>query len=130
VARNMTSFRTPLARIRGLGSARAGTGAFWHQRVSSVALVPLSIAFVWIVVATVGKDYNSVHAMVSSPFVAILIAAFVLAGVYHMQIGMQVILEDYVHHPIVKLAALIANALVSILIALACLYAVLRIGFT
>jgi succinate dehydrogenase / fumarate reductase membrane anchor subunit len=130
VAPHPTSFRTPLARIRGLGSAKAGTHAFWHQRVTSVALVPLAIAFVWIVISTVGKDYNSVHATIANPPVAILIAAFVLASVYHMQIGMRVIVEDYVHHPLAKIAVLIANALFSILVALACLYAVLRIGFT
>ncbi len=130
MARNATSFRTPLARIRGLGAAKSGTDAFWHQRLTSIALVRLDIAFVWIIVSTVGKDYNTVRATIASPVVGLIVAAFILATTYHMQIGMRVIIEDYVHDPLAKITALVGNALFSILIALAGLYAVLKISFT
>ena len=121
--------RTPLGKVRGLGSARSGTRAFWHQRLTSIALVTLTIAFVWIVISLLGKDYNSVRGTVANPAVAILLLLFILASVYHMQIGVQVIVEDYVHTEGVKLAVLIANIFFAVLIGLACVYAVMRIGF-
>ena len=121
--------RTPLGKVRGLGSARSGTRSFWHQRLTSLALVPLTIAFVWIVISVVGKDYNTVRGIVANPAVAILLLLFILASVYHMQIGVQVIVEDYVHTEGIKLAVLIANTFFAVLIGLACVYAVMRIGF-
>lgn len=130
MAPDSPSMRTQLARVRGLGSARSGTQHFWHQRLTGVALAPLAVTFVWIVLSVIGRDYNTVHAMVANPLVAILLAAFILAGVYHMQIGMQVILEDYIHAPNAKIVALIGNIFFSIILGLGCLYAVLKISFT
>lgn len=125
----LQSMRTPLGKVRGLGSAKSGTGAFWHERLTGLALVPLTIAFVWIVISTLGKDYNTVRSMVARPVVAVPLLLFILNSVYHMQLGMQVIVEDYVHTESIKLAALIANIFFAVLIGLACSYAVLKIGF-
>ncbi len=130
MANDPNSMRTPLARVRGLGASKSGTESFWRQRLTAIALLPLSILFVVTLVSMIGKDYNSVHAMIASPAIAIPLVAFVVAGVVHMQIGMQVILEDYVHAEGVKIAAVMANTLFSILVGLAALYAILKIGFT
>ncbi len=97
MTRHPLSTRTPLGKVRGLGSAKAGTTEFWHQRLTGIGLVPLTIAFVWILASLVGKDYNTVRMTVGYPLVGIIFLLFVLAGVYHMQIGMRVIIEDYVH---------------------------------
>jgi succinate dehydrogenase / fumarate reductase membrane anchor subunit len=129
MAAHPLSTRTALGRVRGLGSAKSGTTAFWHQRLTGLALVALSIAFIWIAVAVSGKDYNTVRTIVASPLVGILIVLFVLSGVYHMQIGMQVIIEDYVHTEALKMVALIANTFFAVAIGLACIFAVLRIAF-
>ena len=129
MANDSHSLRTDLGRVRYLGSARAGTNENWHMRLTSAALVPLTIAFVWIVLAVTGKDYNAARALLSSPWVAILMLLFILAGVYHMALGMKSILLDYLHNERVKEWALIVNTCFAIFIGLACVYAVLRIGF-
>ena len=123
------TMRTDLARVRFLGSARSGTMHMWAMRVTSVALIPLSIAFVSIVVSLIGVDYNGARAVLSSPFPAIVMLLFVLTGIYHMQSGMQTIIEDYVHSETVKTWSLIANLLFCVAIGVACVYAVLKLSF-
>ena len=130
MSQDKSSLRTPMAKVRGLGSAKSGTQAFWHQRMTAMLLVPLTIAFVWVLLAALHHNYDSVRMMVGHPAVAILILLFVLSGVYHMRIGMQVILEDYIHNEAAKIAALMVNNLFSLVVGLACLYAVLKVGFT
>ncbi len=124
-----SSMRTDLGKVRYLGSAKSGTGENWHMRITSAALIPLTIAFVWVVLAGIGKDYNGARALMSNPFVAILMLLFIGAGLYHMQIGMKAIILDYVHTAHTKEWALIGNILFAILMGLACVYSVLRIGF-
>jgi len=123
-----TSFRTPLGRVRALGAARLGTEDFWRIRVTSLALIPLSIAFVIIVLTVVHKDYNGARAVMSEPLPAVLVLLFVLAGLYHTEIGMRSVIVDYVHGAL-REWALIANSCVAVALGLACAYAVLRIGF-
>ena len=123
-----TSFRTPLGRVRALGAARLGTEDFWRIRVTSLALIPLSIAFVIIVLTVVHKDYNAARAVMSEPLPAVLVLLFVLAGLYHTEIGMRSVIVDYVHGAL-REWALIANSCVAVALGLACAYAVLRIGF-
>jgi succinate dehydrogenase / fumarate reductase, membrane anchor subunit len=122
------SYRTPLGRVRALGAARLGTEDFWRIRVTSLALIPLSIAFVIIVLTVVHKDYNAARAVMSEPLPAVLVLLFVLAGLYHTEIGMRSVIVDYVHGAL-REWALIANSCVAVALGLACAYAVLRIGF-
>ena len=122
------SYRTPLGRVRALGAARLGTEDFWRIRVTSLALIPLSIAFVIIVLTVVHKDYNGARAVMSEPLPAVLVLLFVLAGLYHTEIGMRSVIVDYVHGAL-REWALIANSCVAVALGLACAYAVLRIGF-
>ncbi len=110
--------RTPLGRARGLGSARDGTEHFWRQRVTSVALVPLVVFFLMVVVALTGADHARVAATLSSFWIAIPMMLVVLVAAAHMRLGMQVIVEDYVHAPIPKYLLLMANTAFCALIGL------------
>ncbi|MEJ1159814.1 succinate dehydrogenase, hydrophobic membrane anchor protein [Prosthecomicrobium sp. N25] len=123
------SMRTPLGRVRGLGSARDGTSTWFKERLTSLALVPLTFVFVAIVIGVVGKTHAEAVAMLGSPITAILFLALILVGVAHMRMGMQVIIEDYVHAEPAKMLCLVANTFFSALIALACVWAVLKLSF-
>jgi len=122
------SIRTPIARVRGLGSARSGTGHFWHQRLTALANVPLTIAFVVILVSLLGRGHATVVQTLGSPLVGILMFLFIGSVTYHMKIGMQVIIEDYVHDETWKFAAIIANTFFAIAVAACCAYALLKIS--
>ena len=126
---SIPNMRTPLARVRGLGSAKSGTGHFWHQRLTSVALVPLSIFFVVLVVALIGRNHAAAVQILGSPWVAILMLLFILTTAYHMHIGMQEIIEDYAHGELSKLVLLIANTFFCIATGLAASFAILKISF-
>jgi succinate dehydrogenase / fumarate reductase membrane anchor subunit len=130
MANDPNSMRTTVRQVRHLGSARSGTQHVWRMRLTSFALIPLTIAFVWLMLSLVGKDYNSVRAAIGSPFVAIVLLLFLLTSIYHMMLGMQTIIEDYVHGEHAKTFSLMANAFFSICVGLACVYAVLRLSFT
>ena len=121
--------RTPLARVRGLGTARSGTRDFWRQRLTSVANIPLSIAVVVIVIMLLGRNQAAVAQILGSPLVAIIMLLFIGSTVIHMKIGMQVIIEDYVHDEIAKLTLIMANAFFTIAVALACAYGILKLSF-
>ena len=122
------SLKTPLGRVRGLGSARSGTRDFWRQRVTGVAMVPLTVAFVLTVIYLARASQATAIATLSSPLIAILLFLFIIAGIIHMRIGMQVIIEDYLHGEGGKTAAIIANNLFCCAIGLAGSYAVLKIA--
>ena len=121
--------RTPLGRVRYLGSARSGTRHFWHQRLTSVANVPLTIVFVLIVVGLLGRNHAAVVQILGSTFVAIALLLFVLSSVYHMWLGMQVIIEDYVHDELLKIGTLMANTFFSFVVGLAAVFAILKLAF-
>lgn len=121
--------RSPLGRVRFLGSARMGTGDAWLVHVTSLALAPLTIGFVWLMLDLLGKDYNGVRAELASPIPAILLLAFIVAGVVHMEFGMRSIIIDYIGGRL-RAWALVANTCFATLLALACVYATLRIAFT
>ena len=125
----MTEHRTPLARVRGLGSAKTGTAHFWHQRLTAVANVPLTIAFVLIVVALLGRNHAAAQQILASPLVAIVMLLFIGSVTYHMRIGMQVIIEDYVHEETAKLALIMLNTFFAIAVALASAYAIFKLSF-
>jgi succinate dehydrogenase / fumarate reductase membrane anchor subunit len=120
--------RTPLARVRGLGSARSGTHHFWQQRLTSVAAIPLTIAFFVIVASVLGRNHAAVVQILGSPLVAILLLLFVFNNVYHMWLGMQVVIEDYVHEDLRKLACLMANTFFCATVALAAAFAILKLS--
>jgi succinate dehydrogenase / fumarate reductase, membrane anchor subunit len=121
--------RTPLGRVRGLGSARSGTGHFWHQRLTAVSNVPLVIAFVLILVSLLGRSHAAVVQILGSPLVAIVMLLFIASITYHMRLGMQMIIEDYVHDEKWKIAAVIANTFFAIAVASAAVYALLKLSF-
>ena len=125
----MTEHRTPLARVRGLGAAKSGTGDFWHTRVTAVALVPLTIAFVLIVISLLGRNHAAAQQILGTPLVAIVMLLFIGIGIYHMWLGMQEIIVDYVHDELWKVPALMASTFFSIAIALASAFAIFRLSF-
>ncbi len=121
-------YRTPLSRVRGLGSAKDGTEHFWRQRLTAIANVPLMLFFVWSIVHLWGAGYVETVAYFSQPLVAIVFAVMIAVAALHMKLGMQVIIEDYVHGAAGKVL-LIANIFFSIAVAVAALFAVLKLGF-
>jgi succinate dehydrogenase / fumarate reductase membrane anchor subunit len=126
--REPNSQRTDFARIRYLGSARSGTAHMWHTRVTAVALLPLAMLFVLIVLSLLGSDFATVRARLSHPLLAIPLLLFIMTGIYHMQLGMRTIIEDYVHGETAKTAALMANLFFSAVVGLACVFAVLKLS--
>jgi succinate dehydrogenase / fumarate reductase, membrane anchor subunit len=123
------SMKTPLGRVRGLGSARSGTQHFWHQRLTSVAGIPLTIAFIVIVIALLGRNHAAAVQILGSPLVAIVMLLFIINTVYHMCIGMQEIIIDYVHNDLTKFTVLMGNTFFGVAVALASIYAILKLSF-
>ncbi len=126
---NSHSIRTPMSRVRGLGAARSGTDHFWKSRVTAVANVILTVPFVVIVMMLAKADYAGAMKIVGHPLAAILLMAFITSAAIHMRLGMQVIIEDYVHSEGTKIVLLMFNTFFAVAIALASAYAILRIGF-
>jgi len=119
----------PPTAARYAGSARAGTQTFWHQRITSVAGVPLTIAFIAIVIALLGRNHAYTQQILGSPLVAIVMILFIATTAYHMWIGMQEIIIDYVHDDAPKFAALLANSFFCIVVGVACAFAILKLAF-
>ena len=122
------TMRTPLARAKGLGAAGHGAEHWWLHRMTAVSNIPLVIAFVIIIASLAGTTYQGAISIVSHPFVAIVLILAVISVTNHMRLGMQIIIEDYVHEKGWKLAALIANNFYAVVIAVACLYGIVKVG--
>jgi succinate dehydrogenase / fumarate reductase membrane anchor subunit len=129
LADHPSDLRTPLGKVRFLGSARMGTADAWLVRLTSAALVPLTFGFVWLTLNLLRKDYNGVRAELAHPIPAILLLAFILAGIIHMELGMRSIIVDYIGGQ-TRAWALTANTCFAALLAVACVYATLRVAFT
>jgi len=119
--------RTPLKNARGLGSAKDGTHHFVLQRITAVALIFLSLYVVWLIISLIGSDYASVRAAVANPGNAVLLIAFVIATFWHAKLGLQVVIEDYVHTPWSATVLHLANIFICVLAALASVLAIVRI---
>lgn len=123
------SLRTPLGRARGLGSAKGGTHHWWMQRLTSVALLPLVIWFIVAMIGRLGADHGAISAWLASPLTAVLMILFVVAMFHHAQLGLQVVVEDYVHSEGAKFAILTTIKLSSIALAVAAVFAILKVAF-
>ena len=123
-----SDLRNPLKRARGLGSAKDGTGHFIVQRATAIALVFLTLYVLYLLLSLVGGDYASVRAAVASPGNAVLIVAFLIASFWHAKLGLQMVIEDYVHTPLLAVTAQLAVTFICVLAALASVFAVIRIA--
>ena len=124
------TLQTPRARVNFLGSAKTGTQHAWLMRLTSFALLPLTIAFILLVLSLAGRDFESARILLGSACPAILMLLFVGVGVYHMTLGMQVIIEDYIPAGHSRELALMANICFGLLMGVALIYALLRLSFT
>jgi succinate dehydrogenase / fumarate reductase, membrane anchor subunit len=121
--------RTPLARARGLGSAKDGLGHWWAQRLTAIALIPLVVWFAISLVMLSGADYATARAWIGSPLVMVLLTLTIVIGLHHGQLGMQEVIEDYVHSDGWKLAWIVIIKFIAILFGLGAVVAIMRIGF-
>ena len=121
--------RTPLRRVRGLGAAREGTGHFWAMRLTSVALLPLTLFAVGLLIALNGASYDETRRVLANPFVSLMLMATIGASLYHMWLGMQEIILDYAHGDGWKFSLLMLNTFFSIAVGVICAFSLLKIAF-
>lgn len=122
------SLRTPLGRVRGLGSAKEGTAHWWAQRLTAIALVPLVLWFAVSLVVLTGADHATVAEWLRDPVAAVLMLLLILAGFHHAQLGMQVVIEDYVHTEWLKLILVTAVRFAAVALGIAAAFSVLKIA--
>ncbi len=122
------SLRSPLGKVRGLGSAKNGTHHWWMQKVTAVALIPLTIWFVSSIVQMTQADYEIVINWMNSPVVAILMTLFIITGIYHLKLGLQVIVEDYIHSEGSKMALQMMITFGCVAIAITAIFSILKIA--
>ena len=128
IAPHVDIMRSPLGRARGLGSAKAGAGHWWAQRLSSLALVPLTLWFLCAMVRMIGATREDVVSWMAGPLPIVLMIALVIATFHHTALGLQVVIEDYVTNDAVRVGSILLVKGLSLLLALACIVSVLRLG--
>jgi len=124
----MQDVRTPLGRVRGLGSAKEGVQHWWVQRLTALALVPLSLWFIYSMIRLTGAEHSIVVAWFGHTLNAVLMIVLIATTFHHAQLGLQVVIEDYVHHEGRKLASIITIKFLAVLLAAAAIFGVLRIA--
>jgi len=122
------SMRTPLGRVRNLGAAHSGTSDFWRQRLTGVAMTLLMLPVLVVVMMLLGRNQAGAAQILGSLPIALILLLFIIASAWHMKIGMQVVIEDYVHNERLKLVAIMLNNFFSIAVALASTYAILKLS--
>lgn len=122
------SAETPLARVEGLGAAHSGTGHFWRQRISALALIPLAVWFVCDALSLIGADRSETVAFLARPPNAVALALFIIAALYHMALGVRVVVEDYVHSDGPKIALLLLNQAFAWVVGAVCLFSLAKIA--
>jgi succinate dehydrogenase / fumarate reductase membrane anchor subunit len=124
----LSSLQTPLHKVQGLGASHSGTGHFWRQRVTAVALVPLGLWFTYAILGLIGTNEVAVLSFLSKPWNALLMAAFSTTLLYHMALGLQDIVDDYVHRPGMKIFTLLLIRFVWIATTVTCIFALIRVA--
>jgi succinate dehydrogenase / fumarate reductase, membrane anchor subunit len=122
------SMRTPLGRVRNLGASHSGTSDFWRQRLTAVATALLIAPVVVIVLMLIGRNQAGAAQILGAPLIAIILILFIIASAWHMKIGMQVVIEDYIQNDKLKLASVMANNFFCVAVALASIYAILKLS--
>jgi succinate dehydrogenase / fumarate reductase, membrane anchor subunit len=130
MSKNTGSLQSPLGQVRGLGSAKEGVGHWWYQRLTAIALAPLSVLFVWLVLHLLNADYDVVRVTIAQPFIAVLLMCFMVSLFYHGQLGLQTIIEDYIHHRAMEMTLLILVKFSALLFSVASVLAIARIALT
>ena len=123
------SMRTPLSRVTGLGSTREGTSHFFAQRLTALANIPLSLFLIWLIISLMGADRATIVSAFSNPIVSGLTILTIASIAWHMKLGVQVVIEDYVHSEGLKLLAVIGNIFFSLVVATIAIASVLLLGF-
>jgi succinate dehydrogenase / fumarate reductase membrane anchor subunit len=127
-ARSARSMRTPLGKVRALGASHSGTADFWRQRLTAVAMTLLIIPVVVIVIMLLGRNQAGAAQILGSLPIAVILILFIIASAWHMKIGMQVVIEDYLHNEKLKLASVMANNFFCFAVALASIYAIFKLS--
>jgi len=122
------NLRTPLQQVKGLGSAKEGAGHWWWQRLTAIILLPIGLWFVFSFLRLIGGDHQTVIAWLSSPWKAALVVLFLAAMFYHAKLGMQIVIEDYIHVEWLKMTCLIAMQFILLLFGVTAVLAVLRLA--
>lgn len=123
-----SSMRTPLGRVRNLGASHSGTTDFWRQRLTAVAMTLLIVPVLVIIMMLIGRNQAGAAQIIGSLPIAVILILFIVASTWHMKIGMQVVIEDYVHNEKLKLASIMANNFFSFAVALASIYAIFKLS--